>query len=106
MPSPGVVVGLTLPAGPGVRVDTHLYEGYRVPPFYDSLLAKVIVWDTSRTEAIARIKRALGELKFDGVKSTQALHLALLADPGVMAGDYDTGYLEANLSQLLGPRLR
>jgi acetyl-CoA carboxylase biotin carboxylase subunit len=101
MPSPGVVVGLTLPAGPGVRVDTHLYEGYRVPPFYDSLLAKVIVWDTSRTEAIARMKRALGELKFEGVKSTLGLHLALLDDSGVVTGEFDSGYLEANLPQLL-----
>lgn len=101
MPAPGVVTDLTLPAGPGVRVDTHLYEGYRVPPFYDSLLAKVIVWDASRIEAIARMKRALGELSFEGVKSTKALHLALLDDPGVVAGAYDTGYLEANLSQLV-----
>ena len=92
---------LTLPAGPGVRVDTYPYEGYRVPPFYDSLLAKVIVWDASRIEAIARMKRALGELSFEGVKSTKALHLALLDDPGVVAGACDTGYLEANLSRLV-----
>jgi acetyl/propionyl-CoA carboxylase alpha subunit len=59
------VTDLTLPAGPGVRVDTYPYEGYRVPPFYDSLLAEVIVWDASRIEAIARMKRALGELSFE-----------------------------------------
>jgi len=102
MPSPGKVTGLRLPMGPGVRVDTHLYEGYSVPPFYDSLLAKVIVWDSSRTEAIARMTRALNELCVEGLKSTAALHLALLKDEGVRSGEYHTGYLEANLASILG----
>jgi acetyl-CoA carboxylase, biotin carboxylase subunit len=101
MPSPGKVSALRLPAGPGVRVDTHLYDGYSVPPFYDSLLAKVIVWDSCRSEAIERMKRALHELSFEGLKSTKALHLALLDDEGVRSGDYHTGYVEANLTRIV-----
>jgi acetyl-CoA carboxylase biotin carboxylase subunit len=100
-PSPGVIGALRLPAGPGVRVDTHMYEGYRVPPFYDSLLAKVIVWDQNRDLALERMKRALGELLVEGVSSTCGLHLAALRDPGVVAGMYDIDYLETNLQRII-----
>jgi acetyl-CoA carboxylase, biotin carboxylase subunit len=88
MPATGKVNALCLPSGPGVRVDTPLYDGYSVPPYYDSLLAKVIVWDSSRLEAIERMKRALRELTVEGLKSTKALHLALLEDEGVRKGEY------------------
>ncbi len=93
-PSPGTIASLSFPGGPGVRVDSLLFDGYRIPPFYDSLLAKLIVWDEDRAHALKRGRRALTEFKIDGVPSTISLHLQLLADPQFRAGDYDTGYLE------------
>jgi len=93
-PAPGTITSLSLPGGPGERVDSLLFDGYRVPPFYDSLLAKLIVWDEDRPAVLARGARALGEFKVEGVPSTVSLHLRMLADPQVRAGDYDTGYLE------------
>jgi acetyl-CoA carboxylase biotin carboxylase subunit len=101
MPSPGVIGNVRLPGGPGVRIDTHIFDGYRVPPFYDSLLGKVIVWDVNRDAVISRMKRALTELHVDGVKTTRALHLALLDEPGVGAGVYETSYLEANIERII-----
>ena len=94
-PSPGRVDELVWPTGPGVRVDSMLYQGYTVPPFYDSLLAKLIVSDESRLAALARLERALGELHIGGVKTTALLHRALLADEDVRAGRYHTNFLEA-----------
>ena len=94
MPSPGRITELTLPGGPGVRIDSMLYGGYTVPPYYDSLLAKLIVHAEDRDAAIARMKRALGELRLEGVKSTRALHLALLDDPSFRAAKFDTNFLE------------
>ena len=76
MPFPGTVGGLSIPGGPGTRFDTMLYDGYQVPPFYDSLLGKLIVWDETREHAIARMKRALGELEIGGLKTTKPLHHA------------------------------
>ncbi len=102
MPSPGKVGALRLPAGPGVRVETHIFDGYTVPPFYDSLLAKLVVWDSSRAEAIERMKRALGEFELDGLKTTKPLHLALLNDEAVRAGDFHSGFLEERLASILG----
>jgi acetyl-CoA carboxylase, biotin carboxylase subunit len=84
-----------------VRVETHLFDGYTVPPFYDSLLAKIVVWDASRAEAIERMKRALGEFELDGLKTTTPLHLALLDDEAVRAADYHTGFLEEHLPRIL-----
>jgi len=101
MPAPGKVSALRWPAGPGVRVDTHLFDGYAVPPYYDSLLAKIIVWDGSRAEAIERMKRALDEFDIVGLKTTQPLHLALLMDDGVRKGQYHTGYLEEHLARIM-----
>jgi acetyl-CoA carboxylase biotin carboxylase subunit len=101
MPSPGVIGNVRLPGGPGVRIDTHIFDGYRVPPFYDSLLGKVIVWDVNRDAVISRMKRALTELHVDGVKTTRALHLALLDEPGVGTGVYETSYLEANIERII-----
>ena len=97
-PSPGRVAALTLPAGPGVRVDTMLYPGYAVPPYYDSLLAKIIVHAETRDLALARLRRALDEFEIEGVVTTAALHkrLARLAD--VQAAQFDTGYLERLLA--------
>ncbi len=93
-PSPGVVSALTVPGGPGVRFDTLLYPGYTIPPFYDSLLGKLIVWDDSRAHALARMKRALGELAVAGVATTIPLHLRLAEAPEVAAGAFHTRWLE------------
>ena len=94
MPSPGTVSDLRVPGGNGVRFDTLLYAGYTIPPFYDSLLGKLIVWDETRAAAIARLKRALQELEVVGVRTTKSLHLALASDAEVMAGRFDTRWLE------------
>ncbi|MFN8221646.1 MAG: acetyl-CoA carboxylase biotin carboxylase subunit [Gaiellales bacterium] len=93
-PSPGAVTELHLPGGPGVRVDTALFAGCTVPPFYDSLVAKVVVWGRDRDEAIVRGRRALDELEIGGIATTTGFHRALLDDPRFVAGRYDTGYLE------------
>jgi acetyl-CoA carboxylase biotin carboxylase subunit len=93
-PSPGLIEAFELPHGPGVRVDTAAYAGYRVPPFYDSLLAKVICWGRDREEAIARTRRALEDFRVAGIRTTIPFHLELLADTGVRAGDYHVDYLE------------
>jgi len=93
-PHPGTVAGLRTPGGPGVRFDTMLYAGYAVPPFYDSLLGKLIVHDEDRAAAIARLARALGELEIEGLPTTAPLHRALAADPEVRAGRFDTTWLE------------
>lgn len=98
-PGPGTVAHVRWPAGPGVRIDSMVYAGSVVPPYYDSLLAKLIVWDEDRAGALARLARALDETRFEGVPSTLALHRALVADPGVAAGDYHTNYLETWMQQ-------
>ncbi len=94
MPFPGVVTGLTVPGGPGVRFDTMLYPGYAIPPFYDSLLGKLIVWDDSREAALARLDGALREFDVDGVTTTAPLHRALVADENVRSGAFHTKFLE------------
>jgi acetyl-CoA carboxylase biotin carboxylase subunit len=97
-PSPGLIEAFELPDGPGVRVDTAAYAGYRVPPFYDSLLAKLICWGRDREEAIARTQRALEEFRVEGIRTTIPFHLGLLGDAGVRAGDYHVEYLERLVS--------
>ena len=94
MPAPGLIDTLNIPGGAGVRFDSLLYQGYTVPPFYDSLLGKLIVWDEDRASAITRMARALGELNIGGVKTTRGLHRALAADPDVKAARFDTQFLE------------
>jgi acetyl-CoA carboxylase biotin carboxylase subunit len=94
MPSPGEVSALEVPGGPGVRVDSAIYSGYTIPPFYDSMIGKLGVWGLTREEAIKRGRRALREYRLEGVKSTIALHLRLLEEEAFASGKYDTGYLE------------
>ena len=101
-PSPGKVGTVTLPGGPGVRIDSMLFAGYTIPPYYDSLLAKLIVHAEDRPAAIARMQRALGELKVEGPKTTIALHLALMDDPQFQAARFDTNWLEGWLAQRAG----
>ena len=97
-PSPGRVTALTLPAGPGVRVDTMLYPGYVVPPYYDSLLAKIIVHAETRDLALARLRRALDEFEIEGVVTTASLHKRLARLAEVQAARFDTGFLERLLA--------
>lgn len=99
-PRAGVIERLILPGGPGVRVDTHLYEGYVIPPFYDSLLAKVIVWDVNRPSCVCRSIRCLQELVIEGVQTTRDLHLDILQHPSFIKGDYSTGFLDRVLEEL------
>ena len=98
-PFPGTVDSLRIPGGPGVRFDSMLYPGYTVPPFYDSLLAKLIVHAETREAAITRLARALSELQIDGLKTTKPLFLALAADAAVQAGDFHTRWLEGWLER-------
>jgi acetyl-CoA carboxylase biotin carboxylase subunit len=98
-PSPGTVRYFHSPGGPGVRVDSHLYSGYRVPPNYDSMVAKIICWGRNRSEAIARMRRALLETVVEGIDTTLSFHLEVLADPGFQKGEIHTGYLEEFMSQ-------
>ncbi len=98
-PSPGTVTRVTLPAGPWVRCDTWLEPDAAVPPFYDSLLAKVIVWGEDRDEALRRARRALGEFSVEGVPTTAGLFLELLDEPWFVAGEFHTGTLESWLPE-------
>ncbi len=93
-PAPGVVRRFRPPLGPGVRVDTAVEDGSVVPPYYDSLIAKVIVWDIDRPSAIARALRALGELEVEGVPTTRETALEILQTDEFTSGDYSTSFLE------------
>ena len=100
-PSPGTVTAYHAPGGLGVRMDSALYQGYRIPPYYDSLIGKLIVHGRDRPEALARLRRALGELIIDGIDTTVPLFNALLAEPAVLRGEYDIHWLEGWLSENL-----
>ena len=93
-PSPGAITAYLAPGGLGVRVDSALYQGYVVPPHYDSLVAKLIVHGASRGECVMRMKRALGEYVITGIDTTIALHQLLAADPDFIDGNYDVHWLE------------
>lgn len=102
MPNPGTISILRIPGGNHVRFDTMLFEGYQVPPFYDSLLGKLIVWGETRGEAIATLARALGDLDVVGIKTTKPLHQLLASDPDVQAANFHTRWLEPWLEQNAG----
>jgi acetyl-CoA carboxylase biotin carboxylase subunit len=93
-PDPGVVTAFEPPAMEGVRVDTHVASGYRIPPFYDSMIAKLIVHGADRADAIGRAEAALDRFRVEGVKTTAPLHRRILKDPDFRAGRYDTQWLE------------
>ncbi|HYO91534.1 MAG TPA: acetyl-CoA carboxylase biotin carboxylase subunit [Pyrinomonadaceae bacterium] len=97
-PSPGLITAFNLPGGPGVRVDTAAYPGYFVPPFYDSMIAKVIVHAPNRELAIARMRRALEAMVVEGIKTTIPLHLKIMDDANFRAGDFSTKFMEHFLS--------
>jgi acetyl-CoA carboxylase biotin carboxylase subunit len=92
-PAPGTVTRFRPPLGPGVRLDTHIEDGYRIPPHYDSLLGKLVVWDETRPQAIDRMLRALGELVLEGVPTTRELSIDILRSEEFASGRYSTGYL-------------
>ena len=96
-PSPGRITTLNLPSGPGVRVDTAIYNGYFVPPHYDSLIAKVIVHHRDRERAIARMRRALEAMVVEGIKTTIPMHLKILSDPDFIAGNISTRFMDRYL---------
>ncbi|MBO6761750.1 MAG: acetyl-CoA carboxylase biotin carboxylase subunit, partial [Roseivirga sp.] len=93
-PSPGKITNLHLPGGHGVRVDSHVYAGYSIPPNYDSMIAKLIVSGQSREEVIVRMKRALEEFVIEGIKTTIPFHIKLMEDEGFKSGNFTTKYLE------------
>ena len=93
LPAPGTITRFVVPLGPGVRVDTAVRSGAEIPPYYDSMIAKLIVWDDTREAAIARAERALGELSIEGIPTTRDLALDVLGSPEFRSGDYSTSTL-------------
>ncbi len=93
-PSPGAITTFHAPGGHGVRLDTHVYAGYVIPPFYDSMIAKLITTAQTREEAIDKMRRALDEFVIEGVKTTIPFHRALMDDPEYLAGNYTTKFME------------
>jgi acetyl-CoA carboxylase biotin carboxylase subunit len=102
MPSPGLVRGISAPSGPGVRDDRGVTSGFEIPVFYDSMIAKLIVWGDSRTEAIARLGRALDEYRVAGVKTTLPFFRWLIREPAFIEGRFDTQYLDRVLAERRG----
>ena len=101
-PSPGLITGWDLPGGWGVRVDSHAGAGYRVPPYYDSMIAKLIVHGTSRADALARMRLALAEMRVEGISTNLPLHRAIVQEEGFAAGGVDIHHLERWLQQRSG----
>jgi acetyl-CoA carboxylase biotin carboxylase subunit len=93
-PSPGKITNLHLPGGHGVRIDSHVYSGYTIPPNYDSMIAKVIVSGQSREEVLLRMKRALQEFVIEGIKTTIPFHIKLMDDPGFKSGQFTTAFMD------------
>ena len=96
MPCPGKITGLYLPGGNGIRIDTSIYEGYTIPPFYDSMIAKIIVYGNTRNEAIAKMKRALEELVIEGVETNRDFLFEIIKNPDFIRGNFDTSFIEKN----------
>jgi acetyl-CoA carboxylase biotin carboxylase subunit len=94
MPSPGRINNYLAPGGFGVRVDSAAYAGYTIPPYYDSMIAKLIVWGKDRQEAIERMKRALGEFVVDGITTTIPFHLKVMDHEVFISGEFDTKFLD------------
>lgn len=99
IPSPGLITNYHPPGGPGIRIDTHIYAGYTVPPFYDSMIAKIISYAPTRDMAIGRLKNALHELIIEGINTNAELHLRILNDPVFLKGGMDIHHLEKMLKE-------
>jgi acetyl-CoA carboxylase biotin carboxylase subunit len=93
-PSPGTITSFHAPGGHGVRIDTHVYAGYTIPPHYDSMIAKLITVAQTREEAIQKMKRALNEFVIEGIKTTIPFHLKLMDDERFKSGNYTTKFME------------
>lgn len=93
-PSPGLVSAFNQPGGPGVRVDTHCYTGYRIPPFYDSMIGKLITYADTREEAVKKALRALDEFIVEGIKTTIPFHQMIMTNENFLNNDYDTGFID------------
>lgn len=100
VPSPGKIDGYIAPGGPGVRVDSHCYTGYEIPPYYDSMIAKLIVWDLSRLQAINRAKRALDEFAITGIQTTIPFHLKVLEHPKFLSGNFSADFVAKELNNV------
>jgi acetyl-CoA carboxylase biotin carboxylase subunit len=98
-PSPGRITALHMPGGPGIRVDTHAYDGYVVPPYYDSLIGKLIAYGDTREQAISRMAIALSEMAIDGIRTNLPLHMDLMRDAAFVRGATDIHYLEQKLAR-------
>ncbi|MBI3561244.1 MAG: acetyl-CoA carboxylase biotin carboxylase subunit [Gammaproteobacteria bacterium] len=98
MPCPGTITAYHTPGGPGIRVDSHIYTGYTVPPYYDSMIGKLIAWGTNRDVALARMRTALSELVIEGIKTNTPLHMELLQDAAFITGGTNIHYLEKKLA--------
>ena len=99
MPCPGLIEAFHAPGGPGIRTETHIYDGYRVPPNYDSMIGKIIAFGETRDLAIARMRVALDEMVLSGIKTNVGLHKWLLHDPGFLRGGFNIHYLEKRLEE-------
>ena len=99
IPSPGRITALHMPGGPGIRVDSHVYQNYFVPPHYDSLIGKVIAFGDTREQALARMRVALSEMVVEGIKTNLPLHIELVQDEHFVRGELDIHYLEAKLNE-------
>jgi acetyl-CoA carboxylase biotin carboxylase subunit len=99
-PNAGQIHTAHFPGGPWVRVDTHVFSGYTTPPYYDSLLAKIVTWGRNRAEAIARMRRAILETEIQGIKTNLNYLALVLSDPRFQAGDVDVEFVERQLSEL------
>lgn len=97
MPSAGNIIAYMPPGGPGVRVDSHVYPGYTIPPYYDSMVAKLMVWGRDRSEAIARMERALNEYAITGIKTTIPFHLTILNNAFFRRGDVYTNFIQRRI---------
>ncbi len=93
----GKIMGLNLPGGNGIRVDTAIYEGYEIPPIYDSMIAKIIAHGISRGEAIAKMKRALEELVIEGIDTNRDFLLKIITNHNFIRGNYDTSFIETEI---------
>ena len=99
MPSPGKIDTLNFPGGPGIRLDTHIYQGYEIPTFYDSLLAKLIVHGKDRDEAVRFMQRALSEFTIGPIKTTIPFHQRLMENPSFLKGDVSTHFVQEMLNE-------
>lgn len=99
MPCPGKITGLNLPGGNGVRIDSSIYDGYTIPSYYDSMLAKIIVFGNTRNEAIAKMKRALEELVIDGIETNRDFLFEIIKNPDFIRGNFDTSFIEKMLNK-------